>query len=85
MEQFLLGGTAIASAFAGLVFFRFWFQTRDRFFLYFGLSLWIESGQRIAFGLFPDLTEANPVSYIVRLVSYGLILLAVLHKNRRKP
>lgn len=82
MEPLLLGGTAVASAFAGLAFFRFWLKTRDRFFLYFGLSLCIEAAQRAAFGLFPELTDSNPVAYLVRIAAYALILLAILHKNR---
>lgn len=83
MELFLQGGIAVASVFAGLVFFRFWSHTRDRFFLYFSWSLWIEAGHRVAFGLFPEFTDANPIAYIGRLVAYGLILLAILHKNKR--
>ena len=81
MEQLLLGGIAVASGFAAVIFLRFWLRTRDRFFLYFSLSMWIEAAQRVAFGLVPELTEANPLSYLVRLVAYGLIILAILHKN----
>jgi hypothetical protein len=82
MEQLLMGGTAVASAFAGLFFLRFWVRTGDRFFLYFCGSFWIESLHRAAFGLFPDATESNPVAYLLRIAAYGLILLAILHKNR---
>jgi hypothetical protein len=84
MEQMMLGGIAVASSFAALIFLRFWLRTRDRFFLYFSLSMWIEAGHRVAIGLVPELTEENPLSYLVRLVAYGLIILAILHKNWRK-
>jgi hypothetical protein len=82
MEQLLMGGIAVASAFVGLFFFRFWVRTRDRFFLYFTASFWIESVHRATLGLFADVTESNPVTYLVRVLAYGLILLAILHKNR---
>ena len=84
MDDFLIGGIAATSAFAGLVFLRFWVQTRDRFFLYFAWSLWIEAAHRVVLGLYPDITESNPVSYVVRIIAYGLIILAIIHKNRRQ-
>lgn len=34
----LTGAIALASLLVGLFFFRFWRQTRDRFFLYFALA-----------------------------------------------
>ena len=82
MEPLLMGGTAVASAFVGLFFLRFWVRTRDRFFLYFSASFWIEALHRTVLGLFTDYAESNPVTYLVRVVAYGLILLAILDKNR---
>jgi hypothetical protein len=85
LETLLTGGIAAGSAFAGLFFLRFWSRTRDRFFLYFSLSFFIESANRIVLGLFPAATESNPLTYGVRILAYGLILLAILHKNRPGP
>lgn len=82
MDLFLLGGISVGSAFAGLLFHRFWRQTSDRFFLFFALSFWIEAGNRVLQALNPELSDASAVSYVIRLVSYGLILLAILDKNR---
>ncbi|MBI5278066.1 MAG: hypothetical protein HY854_16575 [Burkholderiales bacterium] len=82
MEQMLTGGIAVASAFVGLFFSRFWVRTRDRFFLYFSASFYIEAVLRVALGLFAEGVESNPATYLVRLLAYGLILLAILHKNR---
>ncbi|HSH95030.1 MAG TPA: DUF5985 family protein [Roseimicrobium sp.] len=84
MEQFLTGGIAVASAVVGLYFFRFWRRTGDRFFLYFSASFWIESLHRSALGLFGDIAESNPLTYLARVLAYGLILLAILHKNWRR-
>lgn len=85
MEQFLSGGIALGSALAGLFFCRFWIRTRDRFFLYFAWSFWIEAANRVALGFLPQVAESNPATYLVRLVAYGLILFAIFQKNRRRP
>lgn len=78
----LTGAIAMGSLVAGLVFMRFWRQTRDVFFLCFGLSFWLEAGNRVALGLIDRTDESEPVFYLVRLVAYGLILYAIWHKNR---
>jgi len=83
MDNLMLGGIAAGSLVAGLFFFRFWRQTRDRFFLLFAISFWLEAANRTAFGLLPYPDEDEPFFYLVRLVSYALILLAIWQKNRR--
>ena len=82
MEQMLMGGIAMGWAVSGLFFFRFWRQTRDQFFLFFAASFWIESINRLALGLWSGAIETNPILYGIRLVSYGLILVAIWQKNR---
>lgn len=84
MNEFLMGGIAVASFVAGLFFFRFWLQTHDRFFIFFALSFWIEAVNRIAMIVFSEPNEAEPGYYVVRLVAYGLIVAAIVHKNRAK-
>lgn len=84
LDQLLVGGIATASLVAALVFLRFWRQTRDRFFLYFALSFALEAASRVAMGVLGDSQETSPYIYSVRLVSYGLILLAIWQKNRRR-
>lgn len=82
MAQMLTGGIALGWLVAGLFFFRFWWNTRDRFFLYFALSFWLESGNRVALALIAGANEGHPGFYLVRLVAYSLILLAIWQKNR---
>jgi hypothetical protein len=82
MEQMLMGAIAAGWLVAGLFFFRFWRQTRDRFFLWFALSFWLESANRVALGVWDGASEHSPWLYGVRVVAYGLILLAVWQKNR---
>lgn len=81
MNQMLMGGIAVGSLTAGLFFFRFWRASGDRFFLYFALSFWLEAGNRVALGLLFNSSELEPLFYLLRVVAYGLILVAILQKN----
>lgn len=83
MNEMLLGGIATASIIAALFFLRFWKSSRDRFFLYFAMSFGIEGINRILLALTAGLREDAPAYYLVRLIAYGLILLAILEKNRQ--
>jgi hypothetical protein len=85
MNQMLLGAIAAASFIAGIFFFRFWRGTNDRFFLYFAWSFWIEAANRVALGSLENASEMAPVFYGVRVLAYGLILVAIFQKNRRGP
>ncbi|WP_119156935.1 DUF5985 family protein [Caldimonas tepidiphila] len=78
----LLGAIACASLVAGLFFLRYWLSTRDRFFLLFSASFLIEAGNRVEMALSQAWGEDAPLNYGVRLLSYGLILLAIWDKNR---
>lgn len=83
MAQMITGAIAVGWLLAALFFFRFWRHTRDRFFLWFALSFLLEAGNRIALGSITGAGEENPAFYGVRVVAYGLILLAIWQKNRR--
>jgi hypothetical protein len=83
MVGFLLGVIVTSSLVAGGFFIRFWLQSRDPLFLGFGAAFLIEGLNRTAF-LFLDEPEAgHPFVYAVRLLTYLLILAAIVQKNRR--
>ena len=82
MNQLLLGAIAMASLTVGLFFLRFWKKTRDRFFLFFAVSFVLEGLNRTLLGLNYNSNENEPVYYLVRLVSFVLILIAIVDKNR---
>lgn len=84
MNLMLLGGISIASMIAGLYFLRFWRTTGDRFFLFFAVSFFVEGVNRAALGLTGQLNEATHFFYLVRLLSFALILVAILDKNRAR-
>jgi hypothetical protein len=78
----LIGAVGMASLVATLFFLRFWRQTRDKFFLLFAIAFAIDGVFRfiLAMNRFPNETE--PLFYLPRLAMFGLIILAVVQKNR---
>lgn len=83
MNAILVGAIGTLSLVAALVFLHYWKSTRDRFFLFFSLSFLLEGVNRIAIYESVGLNEDAPGYYLVRLVAYGLILAAIVDKNRR--
>ena len=84
MDDMFTGGIACASFAVGLFFLRFWKSTHDRFFLYFALSFWIQGLNRIHLAIDGASHEGDAVIYLIRLVAYVLILIAIWEKNRKR-
>ena len=82
MNELLLGAIAMASVTIGLFFLRFWKKTRDRFFLFFAVAFILEGLNRAFLGLSQSSNENEPVLYLVRLLSFVLILIAIVDKNK---
>jgi hypothetical protein len=82
MNPVLIGGIATACLVAALFFLRYWRATHDRFFLLFALSFALEGINRVVLFLYVGPDEYGPFYYLIRLVAYGLILLAIVGKNR---
>jgi uncharacterized protein DUF5985 len=78
----MLGAIAMASLIAALFFLRFWRETHDRFFLLFAMAFFIEALSRAALGLTTASQEYEPFFYTMRLLAFGLIIVAIVHKNR---
>jgi uncharacterized membrane protein HdeD (DUF308 family) len=86
LSEVLLGAIAMASLAAALFFLRFWRETRDRFFLLFALSFFVEGINRFALALSERPNEGQPVIYCIRLMAFALILAAIVDKNLgRRP
>ena len=81
MNLALLGAIAMASLVAALFFLRFWKDTRDRFFLFFSISFFIEGLNRFALAMSSDPNEGRPFFYFVRFLSFLLIIIAIADKN----
>jgi hypothetical protein len=85
MEEMLIGAIAMACFAVGTFFIRYWRTTGDRFFLYFAASFWIQALNRVHMGSTDPGEEYRAAYYLVRLLAYVLILLAIWEKNRRRP
>ena len=83
LNLFLVGATAMAAAVAGLFFLRLWRESRDRLYVLFACAFWIEALARTTLVASDNPAEAHPSSYLLRLVGYGLILLAIADKTVR--
>ena len=82
LYDFLSGAVALGFAACALFFLRFWKRTREELFLAFAIAfLLLGTGQTIlALANIP--TEERGSIYILRLVAFLLILLAIYRKNR---
>ncbi|WP_298243581.1 DUF5985 family protein [uncultured Bradyrhizobium sp.] len=84
LSAVLSGAVAMASFATTLFFARFWRQTSDVFFLLFALAFAIDTVSRAALGLTETSDELEPVFYVLRLAMFGLIILAIMLKNRSR-
>ena len=78
----LMGSVAMASLVATLFFLRFWSQTRDPLFLFFAAAFALDAVTRVALALSHPGDELEPFYYLARLVTFGLIIAAIVQKNR---
>ena len=79
---FLQGISATAAWVGGLFFFRFWRESHDRLFAFFGAAFWLLSLSWALLGLFSPTEETRPYIYAIRLVAFLLIIGGIIDKNR---
>ena len=72
----------MASFTVALFFLRFWRQTRDKLFLWFAIAFATDSITRLLEGLSPLSDDREPLLYVPRLITFALIILAIIQKNR---
>ncbi|MGA8292606.1 MAG: DUF5985 family protein [Rhodoplanes sp.] len=84
MNSVILGAVAMASSIAALFFLRFWRQTRDILFLLFSLAFAVDSVTRLALGFGNITNEHEPFVYTARFVTFILIFIAIINKNRSR-
>jgi uncharacterized membrane protein HdeD (DUF308 family) len=79
----LMGAVAMASFVAMLFFLRYWRQTSDGFFLLFAAAFGVDAATRTILALWRLPEDTEPLVYLARLVTFGLIIAAIALKNRR--
>lgn len=78
----LAGAVTMASCIAALFFLRFWRQTRDGFFLYFAAAFALDAATRFVLTVGDLSEETEPLVYLARLITFCLIIVAIVRKNR---
>lgn len=81
---FLQAVSATGALVAGLFFFRFWRDSGDRLFAFFGAAFCLLSLSWGLLGLVNPSDEARPYVYAVRLVAFLLIIVGMIDKNRSR-
>lgn len=80
--DFLSGGSMVAALTIALFFLRYWLQTRDRLFLIFSAGFGVFAASRLILAFLDQDDEGRIFVYGLRLVAFGLILAAIIDKNR---
>lgn len=83
MKPVLWGALAMASWVAGLFFWRFWRDGRERLFLFFWLAFWVLMLNWVGLIVYPEASETRHYVYALRLVAFVLIIVGIVDKNRR--
>ncbi len=83
MRNVLSGALTAGFLVAALHFARFWHQSRDRLFIYFGAAFVLLGMNSFALGLSTPHGDLRVVVYGLRLAAFLLILYAIFDKNRR--
>jgi uncharacterized membrane protein HdeD (DUF308 family) len=82
LNTLLLGAVAMASLVAAMFFLRFWLQTKDYLFVLFATAFGVDAVTRFILGLGQISDEQEPFFYLARLITFGLIIIAIANKNR---
>jgi hypothetical protein len=82
MRLYLSGLVSMGFLVAGFCFMRFWKRTGDRLFIVFMTAFWMMALEKAVLAFVPLEYEHRPYVFCIRLVAFGLIVLAIIDKNR---
>jgi hypothetical protein len=83
MTEFVSGILVAGYLVAALFFLRFWAQSRDRLFALFAAAFGLLAIQRFALTVTGAPIEEQTLFYVLRLLAFAVIALAIIDKNRR--
>lgn len=81
----MLGATIMGCVFAAVFFARFWYTSRDRFFAFFSAAFVLLAVNWFGVLQLGPTTESRHLVYLLRLLAFVLIAIAIIDKNRRSP
>lgn len=79
--DFLSGAVTLGFFVAGAFFMKFWRRTGDRLFLSFAAAFVLLALNQILAAFLGASDELTPYTYILRVLGFALILLAIVDKN----
>jgi hypothetical protein len=82
MYSFISGAVMLGCWVIALFFWRFWKQTSDRLFQIFSLSFFVLGVERLIPVLLHIEDKPQTFLYVLRLIAFILILVAIINKNR---
>ena len=80
---FGFGALVVLCFTAGLFFMRYWRASNDRFFAFFMVAFWALGANWLLMVGRDPADEYLPYFYLLRLLAFLLILVAIVDKNRR--
>jgi hypothetical protein len=83
LSTFLAGALCLGYAIAGLFFLKFWRTAKDAFFLLFALAFILMGIERAVVTLWFGDETVVPGAYVFRLISFFLLICAIVVKNRK--
>jgi hypothetical protein len=83
LHLFMNGAVTLGCAVVGLFFLRFWRKSHDRLFMLFAIAFWLLGVNRVAL-TFVEADETRTYLYMVRLLAFLIILIAIVDKNRAR-
>jgi predicted permease len=84
IRDMLYGALTLGCLVSSLFFLRFWRQTRDRLFALFSAAFAILAINWIPLPFVPAVYESRELFYLLRLVAFLIILVAIVDKNRKR-
>jgi peptidoglycan/LPS O-acetylase OafA/YrhL len=85
LTDFLGGAVSLAYLVAGLHFLRFWRKTGDRLFLHFAIAFGLFMLNQVVVSLSLAPTDQTRYAYVLRVIGFLLILVAIVGKNTSPP
>ena len=79
--MFIYGMITMGYLVVGLFFIKFWTRGRDPLFIIFALAFWLLAASQILLAILEIPREEQGWAYILRLLAFALIIVAIIQKN----
>jgi hypothetical protein len=83
--ELLSGALVFAYAVSGVHFLQFWRRTGDRLFAHFAVAFWLFALNQLAVSVPVVTDETGSYFYLLRVLGFVIILIAIVDKNVVRP